>query len=360
MQASPEMGQPMRVRVRQDVASRQQQITAAKAPSDRPATLLLFAVSPLGSRRPSVTPQPRGPSGIVLMAAKRDPRSALARETLQTARNLAADERFRRLPHAQRLFLLVGLLEHADAQLVLWPRIKRWASEAGVSERTAKEALASVREFDLLHPPLLKVKRELGKRKYQFDPALVTAHLDGAEADSAPAEGKSRTPVVHDLPPDSADPAPVPNEAIEREKENEEQERSCADEKIDDDLALALRHFGLTGTAWGTVVEAYEKNPGGLAEAMLQAVKKNNPGAYLAVLLREGVHELPATTKFSRVRYAITGRDPLEDLPRCERCGFQPYERWVLREVVIHREGKPVTSTVCDYCERELEDSSGA
>jgi hypothetical protein len=281
--------------------------------------------------------------------------SGSARATLLAARNFLADERARRLPPGQRLFLLAGLVQYANADLRFWPRIGRWAAKAGVSVRTAKEALASLREIDLLEQPLLTVKEVAGKRVYQFDPALPTAHLDKAGADRAPEEGKSRTGEVQDLPSRRADLARVPNEANEWELENEKQRGSS--EEIDEDLALALSHFKIVGKRRDAVVEAHKKNPGGLAEAMLTALKKDKPGGYLVALLDAGVHEEPATTRFSRVRDAITGEDPLDGLPRCERCGFQPYTPGVLRDVTVYRDGEPTIRTVCDQCERELKDA---
>jgi hypothetical protein len=288
-------------------------------------------------------------------AKKRDPRSALARDTLQSARNFLADERARRLPPAQRYFLLAGMLTHANADLALWPRIALWAAEAGVSERTAKEALASVRTLDLLESPLLTVKKVRGKRTYQFDPALATAHLDTEEADSAPAKGKTRTDEVQDLPPDGADRAPVPNGLKERSQENEEQERSSVEKDTDEDLAFALSHFKPRGQLRDAVLLAYRNHRAGLANAMVMAAKKDNPGAYLAVLIREGVHEEPATTSFAEVRRAIKGGDPIDDLPTCEVCGFRPYVSGVLREVSVRRKGEPIVTTVCENCERHLQ-----
>jgi hypothetical protein len=273
---------------------------------------------------------------------------------LQAARNLLADERARRLPPAQRLFLLAGLVQYANADLAFWPRIGRWAAKAGVSERTAKEALASVRTLDLLESPLLTVKKVRGKRTYQFDPALATAHLDTEEADSAPAKGKTRTDEVQDLPLDRADRAPVPNGLKERSQENEEQERSSVEKDTDEDLAFALSHFKPRGQLRDAVLLAYRNHRAGLANAMVMAAKKDNPGAYLAVLIREAVHEEPADTTFADVRRAIKGGDPLDDLPSCEWCGFTPYTQGALSEVTINREGKPTVATVCERCEREL------
>jgi hypothetical protein len=289
---------------------------------------------------------------------KRDPRSALARDTLQAARNLAADERWRRLPHGQGLFLLVGFIKHADTNLAIWPGIELWAEEAGVSERTAKEALAAMREqvLDLLDTPLLTVKKVKGKRVYQFDPALKTAHLRQNGADPASQKGKSRTSAVQDLPRDGADLAPVPNGVKERGQENEEQERETVDDDLDEDFAFALSDFKLRGKALEAAVRAHDDNPAGLAKAMVIAAKKDNPAAYLTALIRKGFHKQPATTSFAQVRYAITGRDPLDDLPECERCGFWPYSPGVLREVTVRREGKPIVATVCDECERELKE----
>jgi hypothetical protein len=283
------------------------------------------------------------------MAAKKG-----RRDTLQTARNFVADRRARRLPHGLRWFLLVGLLKYANADLALWPRIELWAAEAGVSERTAKEALARVRELDLLDPPLLTVKKEGRKRVYRFDPALATAHLDNEGTGCAPVEGKIRTTPVQDLSARGADLAPVPNGVKERGPENEEQERSSVNEDIDEDLAFALEYFQPSEKIRGAVVAAYRAHPAGLAKAMVMAAKKDNPGAYLAALVREGVHKQPATTSFAAVRRAVTGHDPIDDLPQCELCLFRPFTSGVLREVTIVRGGKPSAATVCDVCEREL------
>jgi hypothetical protein len=125
-------------------------------------------------------------------------------DTLAFIRKLLQDARFRRLPPAERLTLLVGAVMRADGDGRLWPKVETWAADAAVSPSTVKRALSKAASHEeaelpiLTREPYLRPDGLQGSTTYTFDGALTRWGLD-----DPPCPSETKTSWVNVTPLDA-------------------------------------------------------------------------------------------------------------------------------------------------------------
>jgi hypothetical protein len=102
----------------------------------------------------------------------------LPSEAFALVKALSRDGRFKALLPSHRYLLLYAAVEYADGAGRFWPKVKTWATDAGVSTATVERALAAAYASRLLsRQPYARPDGTQGSTTYTFDSALLARPL---------------------------------------------------------------------------------------------------------------------------------------------------------------------------------------